>query len=352
YSDYYFLEALLREESLRSGRAQSSLVRKDPEGKLIYFPDDKGNIVPDFSRVGYHQGNRPLPAVASTISLHPTADGPDQQMIQRAIDEISNKPLDKNGYRGAITLKKGIYNIPGSLLIKSSGIVLRGEGAAEGETLLRATGKQQRSLLKISGDGNYIEDQAKAQVLEATYIPVGSKYVVVDDSRDFQKGASVLLSYELNAAWIKAVKMDQIIAREGTKQWTTKEYKLKFERVISSISGDTLFLDNPVVMAIDPQFGKVSVVPFKFAGRIQEVGVENLRFESEFANETDENHAWIAIELDKIENAWVRNITARYFGYAAVSLGAFAKQTSVINSKCLDPKSQITGGRRYSFNNN
>ncbi|MNN31953.1 hypothetical protein D3C81_1456600 [compost metagenome] len=33
-------------------------------------------------------------------------------------------------------------------------------------------------------------------------------------------------------------------------------------------------------------------------------------------------------------------------------MGAFAKQTSVINSKCLDPKSQITGGRRYSFNNN
>ena len=352
YADYYFLEALLREENLRSGRAQSSLVRKDPEGKLIYFPDDRGNIIPDFSRVGYHQGNRPLPTVASAISLHPTADGTDQQLIQRAIDEIANKPLDKNGYRGAITLKKGIYNIPGSLLIKSSGIVLRGEGAAEGETLLRATGKQQRSLLKISGDGNYVEDQAKAQMLEAIYIPVGSKYVVVDDSRDFQKGALVLLSYELNAAWIKAVKMDQIIAREGTKQWTTKEYKLKFERVISSISGDTLFLDNPVVMAIDPQFGKVSVVPFKFTGRIQEVGVENLRFESEFANETDENHAWIAIELDKIENAWVRNITARYFGYAAVSLGAFAKQTSVINSKCLDPKSQITGGRRYSFNNN
>lgn len=229
---------------------------------------------------------------------------------------------------------------------------MRGEGDAEGETLLRATGKQQRSLLKISGDGNYVEDQAKGHVVQSIYIPVGSKYVVVDDGRDFQKGASVLLSYELNAAWIKAVKMDQIIAREGTKQWTTKEYKLKFERVIAAISGDTLFLDNPVVMAIDPQFGKVSVVPFKFPGRIQEVGVENLRFESEFANETDENHGWIAVELDKVENAWVRNITARYFGYAAVSLGAFAKQTSVINSKCLDPKSQITGGRRYSFNNN
>ncbi|WP_343558683.1 glycoside hydrolase family 88 protein [Sphingobacterium sp.] len=352
YADYYFLEALLREENLRSGKVQSSLVRKDPEGKLIYFPDNKGNIIPDFSRVGYHQGNRPLPTIANTISLRPTQDGTDQQMIQRAIDEISEKPLDKNGYRGAIMLKKGTYNIPGSLLIRSSGIVLRGEGDRKGKTLLRATGRQQRSLLKISGEGNYVEDKAKEQIVKAIYIPVGTQYVIVDDSRVFQKDEPVLLSYELNEAWISAIKMNQIIAREGTKQWTTKEYKLKFERVISAISGDTLFLDNPVVMAIDPQFGKVSVVPYSFTGRIREVGVENLRFESEYANETDENHGWIAVELDKVENAWVRNITTCYFGYAAVSLESLAKQITVINSKCLDPKSQVTGGRRYSFNNN
>ncbi|WP_312399590.1 MULTISPECIES: glycoside hydrolase family 88 protein [unclassified Sphingobacterium] len=352
YADYYFLEALLREENLRSGLTQSSLVRKDPEGKLIYFPDDKGNVIPDFSKVGYHQGNRPLPAVVSAISLSPTADGTDQQMIQRAIDEISTRPIDKNGYRGAIVLKKGTYNIPGSLYIKSSGIVLRGEGDAEGETLLRATGQQQRSLLIISGDGNYVEDFVKTQSVETKYIPVGSKYVLVGNSRDLKEGEQVLLSYELNATWIAAIKMDQIVAREGTKQWTTKEYNLKFERVISAIRGDTLFFDNPVVMAINPHFGKVSVTPFKFVGRIREVGVEKIRFESEFASETDEKHGWIAIEMDKIENAWVRNITARYFGYAAVSLGPLAKQTTVIQSKCLDAKSQITGGRRYSFNNN
>lgn len=352
YADYYFLEALLREENLRSERTQSSLVRKDPEGKLIYFPDINGNRIPDFSRVGYHQGDQSLPQVDNVISLRPTADGTDQQMIQAAIDEISARPLGKNGYRGAILLKKGVYNIPGSLQIKSSGIVLRGEGEAEGETLLRATGQQQRSLLKIVGDDNYVEDQSKSRRIVEKYIPVGRKYIIVDDSRDFQVNEQVLLSYELNEAWINAIKMDQIVPREGTKQWTTKEYSLKFERKISAISGDTLFLDNPIVMAIDPQFGSASVVSFTFPGRIQEVGVENLRFESEFASATDENHAWIAIDMDKIENAWVRNITARYFGYAAVSLGALAKQVTVTKSNCLDSRSQITGGRRYSFNNN
>lgn len=47
----------------------------------------------------------------------------------------------------------------------------------------------------------------------------------------------------------------------------------------------------------------------------------------------------------------MRNITAQYFGYAAVSVGDGAKWLTVADSQCLDPISQITGGRRYSFNN-
>ena len=352
YADYYFLEALLREENLRSERVQSSLVKKDPEGRLIYFPDEKGNIIPDFSRVGYHQGDRNLPSVPVTITIKPTLNGHDQEAIQAAIDKISAIPQDKNGSRGAILLQKGVYNIPGSLTIRSSGIVLRGEGDAEGGTLLRATGRQQRSLLKIFGEGEYMEDNARKKPVKEQYVPVGTRYVIVEGNHGFYAGEPILLSYVLNDTWIAATKMNQIVAREGTRQWTAKEYNLKFERKITAVHGDTLMLDNPVVMAIDPTFGEVAVVPFRFSGRIEEVGVENLRFESEYVGDTDENHGWIAVEMNKVENAWISNITARYFGYAAVSLGPLAKQVTVTRSKCLDAKSQITGGRRYSFNNN
>lgn len=34
----------------------SSLVKINAGGKLEYVPDEKGNIIPDFSLVGYHQG--------------------------------------------------------------------------------------------------------------------------------------------------------------------------------------------------------------------------------------------------------------------------------------------------------
>ncbi len=301
--------------------------------------------------MGYHQGDQKLPNVPVVITVKPSVNVDDQQIIQQAIDVVSAKPLDKNGYRGAVLLKKGLYTIPGSLEIHASGVVLRGEGDAEGQTLLKAAGQHQRSLLKVSGTGSYTLDQARKQFVKDGYGPVGANYVLVDHTNEWKVGEQVLLSYEMNDAWIEALRMNQIEKREGTKQWTAREYQLNFERTILAIKGDSIFFDNPLVMAIDPRYGKVAVIPYTFDGRIREVGIENIRFESDFVSDEDENHGWRAVDMNKIENAWVRNITARYFGYAAVSLGAFAKQVTVTTSKCLDGKSQITGGRRYSFNN-
>jgi hypothetical protein len=47
----------------------------------------------------------------------------------------------------------------------------------------------------------------------------------------------------------------------------------------------------------------------------------------------------------------IRRKMARYFGYACVHLHDQAKSITVTDSRCLDAKSKITGGRRYSFNN-
>ncbi len=44
-------------------------------------------------------------------------------------------------------------------------------------------------------------------------------------------------------------------------------------------------------------------------------------------------------------------MTARYFGYSCVNLGEFARNVTVDSCRYLQPKSIITGGRRYSFNN-
>src|SRR3954464_7006185 len=88
---------------------QSKLVKQNKDGSLQYTPDEKGNTLPDFSRVGFYAGDKEIPSIAVVSTVAPSANA--EKEIQSAIDELSKKPLDKNGFRGAILLKKGSYTI-------------------------------------------------------------------------------------------------------------------------------------------------------------------------------------------------------------------------------------------------
>ena len=327
---------------------ESSLIKVDKTGSIIYIPDEKGNIIPDFSRVGYHQGNKEIPSVPVVKTISAPNSGDSRQIIQDAIDEVATLKTNKNGFKGAILLKKGTYNIEGTIFIRSSGIVLRGEGS---ETRLLAKGQEQRTLLRVIGGGSLKETQGSRIKLKNKFVPVGSHTLELESTEGLTAGDNIILFRPGTQNWIADIKMDQILAREGTKQWRPEEYDLEFERKITRIKGNQITMDNPVMMELDPQYGGGSIFKYTFAGRISEVGIENMLFESEYAGDTDEKHGWIAVELGKIENGWVRNVTSKYFGFACVSLNSSAKQITVRDSKCLDAKSVTTGGRRYSFNN-
>ncbi len=329
----------------------SKFLTIQPDGTLIYHPDEKGNILPDFSRVGYHHGNQAIPDVKIVKTISSNEGGNQQQLIQNAIDEVSGLNPDKNGFRGAILIKSGIYKIPGTLNLKKSGIVLRGEGDEENGTKLVATGAGQRSLLKITGTGKATEIPGSRTNITDQYVPVGTFSFNVADAKAFKAGDKVILYRPGTQNWITDLKMDQIVAKADTKQWTPEEYNLAFEREVVKTEGTKVYLDNPVVMEMDQKYGVSSLYKYEYSGRIHEVGVENIRFESEYKSDVDEDHGWTAVDYSGIENGWVRNVTARYFGYSAVKLGSSAKNITVKDSRCLDAKSIITGGRRYSFNN-
>src|SRR6185503_15979069 len=91
---------------------ESKFIKQSKDGSLKYIPDEKGNIIPDFSRVGYYGGDKDIPDVPVVKTIEPAAEGTSEAIIQSAIDEISKKPLNKDGFRGTILLKKGIYKIP------------------------------------------------------------------------------------------------------------------------------------------------------------------------------------------------------------------------------------------------
>lgn len=326
---------------------ESKYIGINKNGSLNYIADENGNIIPDFSRVGYHKGDIEIPTVPVVKTISPALSGSSQEIIQAAIDEVSNYPLDKNGYRGAILLKKGWYDIPQNIHINKGGIVLRGEG---NETKLWASGKGQRSLILVTGSGTMKEVKASRTKVIEDYVPVGRFYISVENPEFFKVGDDIVVYRPGTDQWIKDLKMDQIVPREGTKQWEANSYNLNFERVITKIVGNQIYIDQPIVMPLEKKYGGAEVFKYTFEGRISEVGIENMSFESAYTSETDEDHAWEAIKLNKVEHGWVRNVQAKFFGFSCVSIGTNAKYITVKDSKCFDPKSIITGGRRYSFN--
>ena len=326
----------------------SEFIKVDKSGKLVYIPDEKSNVIPDFSGVGYGKGVQAIPVIPVVKTVAPAGDS-SQQLIQAAIDEVAAQPLNSKGFRGAILLKKGVYTIPGTIHLSASGIVLRGDGD---ETTLVATGDQQRSLIFVAGKGGIKEVPGTRQAIVDNHVPVGATSFTVASTAGYRVNDSIIVFRPGTQNWIHDLKMDQIEKRDdSTKQWQPEEYNLSFERIITRVEGNRIYLDYPIVMALDSTYGGGQIFKYHFEGRIKNVGVENLQCLSEYKNEEDEAHGWNAILMNRCENGWVRNVTAKYFGYSCVNLGAQSRNMTVDSCRFLEPKSILTGGRRYSFNN-
>lgn len=326
---------------------ESKFIKTSKTGGLQYIPDAQGNIIPDFSRVGYYYGDRHLPVIAVVKAISPTGTGNDQDHIQAAINEVAARTPDKNGFRGALLLKKGRYTIPDRIRITTSGIVLRGEAG----TVLIAAAKQQVSLIDVYGTGMITETPNSRTKITDAYVPAGAFSFHVDNAAQYKPGDAVILFRPGTQQWITDLKMDQMESRGGTRQWQPKEYDLRFERSIVKIEGSKITLDNPLVMPMETKYGGGELYKYTFEGRIRHVGIENITCESTFDSDTAENHAWDAVAIGKAEHCWVKGVTAKYFGYSCVNLKRDTRNVTVTNSNCFEHKSIITGSRRYSFNN-
>lgn len=314
-------------------------------GRMNYTPDDEGNIIPDFSHVGYQYGDVELPDVETVVTVSPV-DGDDAATIQEAIESLYSVVPDEKGFRGAVLLKAGTYQVESQIKIEEGGIVLCGEGQDNNGTVIIATGKSDRSLIEIGGSASIKVDYTTKVTVTEDFVPLGRKYVIVNSTSGYSPGEQIAIYRPGTSNWISDLKMDQISG--DATQWTASSYNFYFERTLTKVSGDTLFFRNPIVMALDKQYGGGFVYKYSFV-RIENVGIENLCLKSEYASETDEEHSWKAVQFNNVKNGWAKGITSYYFAYACVSLERDAKMISVLDCSCFEPKSVITGGRRYSF---
>ena len=339
----------------------SEWVYRGPDGRLVYKTDGRGNRIPDFSNVGYRGGGVTLPDVPVKSTVEPVAGDAGAQ-IQAAIDEVSSLTPDANGFRGAVLLKKGRYPIGGSLFVRASGVVLRGEGQNDDGTVLIATGDRQRSLIVVGGKETRVatdeEGSNSASVFENgprcvitdDYVPVGAHRFHLDSVGGLKVGDEIVVKRPSTAVWIHDIGMDRIPpANHLVVQWKPGSKDLLFTRVITAIDGNEVTVEAPIVNALDRKYGGGEVTLLARDNSLREIGVENLRGESEYKGVTDEKHGWVFIDLLSVRDAWVRQVTSVHFGYSCVYVHKQSRAVTVDTCACLDPVSQITGGRRYSF---
>lgn len=357
-STVLLLSLLVAGDGLRAGPSTSRWVQPGADGKLNYRADENGNTIPDFSRAGYRGGGVRLPDVPVVKILEPAPEGDDGARIQAAIDDVARRAPDASGFRGAVLLRKGVYRIEGSLAIRAGGIVLRGEGA-EGGTTLRATGKKQRTLVQIApGRAELKEMVGSRRTITDAYVPWSAKSFSVETTKDLAVGDRIVIFRPSTVTWIKELGMDRIANRPGAKegstvQWKAGSFDLELERTIVAIEGNRITVDAPVMNALDAKFGGGAIYRYTLP-RVTECGVEWLRLISDYeaGKETsDEQHAWIGVSLGAVENAWVRDVIAVHFSHAVQADGASMFAT-IQDCQHLDPVSEITGSRRYSYSLN
>lgn len=325
-----------------------SPVALNATGKLVYTPDSLGNRIPDFSYCGYMAGEQPIPNAPVRIVV-PVITGDATPAIQEALDYVAALPPDKQGIRGAVQLQQGNYHLEGGLLIRSSGVVLRGSGMGADGTVLTGEGRNRQTLIRITGRSDSTTT-LPVKITDA-YVPVNARTIHVADTKGFKAGDKVTVQRPSTREWIHETGMEHQGGGITTLGWKPGERNITWDRTIVEVNGTAITMDAPLTTALDNTYGGGTLARYNWPGRISNSGVENLRCRSVYdtRNPKDEAHRWMAITLENVCDAWVRQVTFEYFAGSAVAVLETGKRITVEDCKSLAPVSETGGQRRYTF---
>lgn len=315
-------------------------------GKLVYNADTKGNRVLDYSYCGYQSSETTIPNVQARVFVKPTI-GDNSAQIQRAIDYVSSLPLNRDGFRGAVLLQNGTYELHQPIRIAASGVVLRGQGTDK--TTLLKRGVQREALLKVEGRNDIqLIDTVN---ITSDYVPVNARTFTVANGAKFHIGDKVIVQRPSTIEWIKSLNCDIFGGCNSTLGWKAGDTDIHWFRTILAVNGNEVTIDAPLTMALDSNDGRAQLVLCRWNGIIQNSGVENLALESDFDTKyiKDEDHCWTGISVDNAHNCWVRLAKFRHFAGSAVILQPHAMRVTVEDCISVHPISEIGGMRRTTF---
>ena len=315
--------------STLSAQGTSSWVFFGPDGRLQYATDDQGNRILDYSYAGYQGGGVSIPTVPVQQTVSPSW-GDDTAAIQAAIDAVSGLDSDADGFRGAVLLAPGIFNLSSTLNITASGVVLRGSGSGSGGTILNMIGDP-FLLLKVAGTGSYETWGNASASITDSYVPSGTMTVNVDDASGFAIGDPVLIIRPVTHAWISFMGMDKLVRNGQPQTWLSAGSTISTDRTVAAIDGNQITLDVPLTDSFDPTYLNPpggSLVKYTFRGRISQVGIEHLSVVAPPTNVDISQPQYEALTLSAVLNAWVVDVAIRDT-QNSISVSNTAKQVTL-----------------------
>ncbi len=293
----------------------------------------------DFSYAGFGGGGIAPPVVNTVITLR-ASGGDDTAAIQAAIDRAGASAP------GAVQLEAGLYRVGGHLVMPASGVVLRGSG----DVTLEATGKSRRTLIEIGGSSEPRTAQPIAVIEDA---PAGARSLAVGDASAFHRGDRIVITRPSTAEWITALHMRGLPGTYANQRldWAPGSRNLVWDRIVERVEGSKITVDAPITTALEKRYGGGTIALVTAIEPVSYVGIDNLTIVSDSApgHPKDEDHSWIAIALDHVEDAWVRGVTMRGFAGSAVRIGPRARRITIERCRAEKPASEPAGYRRQNF---
>ncbi len=319
-------------------------------GNYKFYSKENG----DNSRISYLEiiAYNPSKLADDTLKIHPTDD-----TYVRGVEEDRNtnfgsattvyyKKVDQEARIGFA--KFDLREIPGA--VKSATLNLMASREDQSGVNYISFTKDDDWSEDTRTWNNTFDDIENIQRITTKYVGTGARSFVVADASSFSVGDDIFVRRTPNQLWCDTLEMSKLNEMDPEcTDWTPESYTIEHPRKITAISGDTIWIDIPVVDPMQELYGGGEILINTDSVSVQNSAVENMFLSSVYKSEEDEDHGWDAIKTGNAENCWVRNVTARFFGYSCVALGGNTKFCTVQDCALLDPKSITTGGRKYPF---
>lgn len=340
----------LAEEVGTAAAWHSKLVYPGPDGRLVYAADANGKTIPDFSWAGFRNGEAAIPDVPVVKTIGPVK-GDNTAHIQQALDEVGALPTGDDGFRGALLLKPGQYNVAGTVKVKRSGVVLRGSGKGSDtkvNTVITGTGDGSvNCVLAVGGTSGSWDSQVPGTRTDVTssYVAAGSRRLTLASTAKLKVGDTVIINHPCTQAWIDAVNGGGVVK---DSEWAVGSLPIVYNRTVREIDGNDIVVCAPVFNALRRSYSQSYVYVWDQAGLVRNVGVENLRVDMGYPPETDEDHPKSCVVVSRAKDAWVRDATFLHFSVSGVAVQRSTRVT-VQDVRASHPRSTLTGERRYNF---